>query len=80
MIPIIGVSPILVLGTVIIIAVAPAGKAGAASSLSETGNQLGIALGMALPGSIGTWAYRTSFIKHHPAQMKNKKNLPENNK
>jgi MFS transporter, DHA2 family, multidrug resistance protein len=68
-IAIIGVSPILVLGTGIIISAAPAEKAGAAASISETGNQLGIALGVALLGSIGTFVYRTTFVKHHPAAI-----------
>jgi MFS transporter, DHA2 family, multidrug resistance protein len=68
-IAIIGVSPILVLGTGIIISAAPAEKAGAAASMSETGNQLGIALGVALLGGIGIFVYRTTFVKHHPAAI-----------
>lgn len=59
-----GVSPILVLGTGIIIGSAPPEKAGSASSLSETVNQLGIAIGVAFLGSIGVFVYRSSMINH----------------
>lgn len=63
---VIGVSPLLVLGTGIVLGSAPAEKAGAAASISETSNQLGIALGVAFLGSIGTVAYRKTIIKHLP--------------
>ncbi|HMH22829.1 MAG TPA: MFS transporter [Puia sp.] len=58
-----GASPILILGTGIIIASAPPEKAGSAASLSETSNQLGVALGVAILGSIGTFVYRAEIIK-----------------
>jgi MFS transporter, DHA2 family, multidrug resistance protein len=62
----IGVCPILVLGTGIVIGSAPPEKGGAAASLSETCNQLGIALGVAILGSIGTFTYRAVIAKHLP--------------
>ncbi len=54
----VGVAPPTVLGTELVInSVAPE-KAGSAASVSETGNELGIALGLAVLGSIGTIVYR----------------------
>ena len=53
-----GVSPIIGLGTDIVIGSAPPDKAGSAASLSETVNELGVALGIALLGSIGALIYR----------------------
>lgn len=61
---VIGVSPVLVLGTGIIIGSAPVEKAGAASSISETSNHLGVALGVAILGSIGSFVYHTTIDKH----------------
>ena len=66
---VIGVSPILVLGTGIIIGSAPQEKAGAAASISETGNQLGIALGVALLGSIGAFIYHKRIEKNIPGGL-----------
>jgi len=65
-IAVIGVSPILILGTGIVVGSAPPEKAGAAASISETSNQLGIALGVAFLGSIGTAVYRNMIGKHLP--------------
>ena len=63
---VIGVSPVLVLGTGIIIGSAPEEKAGAASSISETSNHLGVALGVAILGSIGSFIYHITIEKHLP--------------
>ncbi len=63
---VIGVSPVLVLGTGIIIGSAPEEKAGAASSISETSNHLGVALGVAILGSIGSFVYHSAIDKHLP--------------
>lgn len=54
----IGISPLLVLGTDLIIGSAPPEKAGSVSALSETSSELGIALGIALMGSITTSVYQ----------------------
>lgn len=54
----IGISPLLVLGTDLIIGSAPPEKAGSVSALSETSSELGIALGIALMGSIATSVYQ----------------------
>lgn len=61
----IGVAPIFVLGTGIVIGSAPPEKGGSAASLSETCNQLGIALGVAILGSIGAFFYRIDIARHH---------------
>jgi MFS transporter, DHA2 family, multidrug resistance protein len=53
-----GVTPAWVLGTDLIVGSVPPEKAGAASSLSETGSELGMALGVAVIGSIGAAVYR----------------------
>ncbi|MFV2194660.1 MFS transporter [Nocardiopsis sp. LOL_012] len=53
-----GVGPFGALGTDMVVGSAPADKAGSAASMSETGNELGIALGVALLGSAGTAVYR----------------------
>ncbi|MFG2503371.1 MFS transporter [Streptomyces sp. NPDC048441] len=47
---------------------APAEKAGSASSLLETGQEFGGALGMALLGSIGTAVYRNDIPDAAPAE------------
>jgi MFS transporter, DHA2 family, multidrug resistance protein len=54
----IGAAPASTLSVDLIIGAAPAERAGAASAISETGNELGNALGIALLGSIGVAAYR----------------------
>ncbi len=60
-------SPIFVLATDLIVSSAPPERAGAASALSETGSELGGALGIALLGSIGTAAYRHAMTARMPA-------------
>lgn len=52
-----GVGPISVLGTDLVVTSAPPSRAGAASSLSETSSELGVALGVAILGSLGSAAY-----------------------
>ena len=54
-----GLGPVFILATDLIVGTAPAERAGAASAISETGAELGGALGIALLGSIGTAVYRT---------------------
>ncbi|GAB3441002.1 MFS transporter [Actinophytocola sediminis] len=53
-----GLGPIVTLGTDTVVAAAPPERAGAASAISETGTELGTALGIAVFGSIGFAAYR----------------------
>jgi DHA2 family multidrug resistance protein-like MFS transporter len=53
-----GLSPVFTLGIDAIVAAAPAERAGAAAALSETGSELGGALGIAVLGSVATAIYR----------------------
>ncbi|SFC55141.1 MFS transporter [Streptomyces aidingensis] len=53
-----GLSPALVLGTDLVLGAAPVEKAGSASSMSETASELGLGLGVALLGTLGTAVYR----------------------
>jgi MFS transporter, DHA2 family, multidrug resistance protein len=53
-----GVSPVVTLATDLIVGAVPPERAGVASGLSETGTELGGALGIALLGSVATAVYR----------------------
>jgi len=64
-----GCGPIGALGTDILVATAPAERAGAASAVSETATELGGALGIALLGSLGTAVYRSSLTGKLPATI-----------
>jgi MFS transporter, DHA2 family, multidrug resistance protein len=59
-----GVGPVGTLATDLIVGAAPAHAAGAASGISETGTELGGALGIAILGSIGTAVYRSDLATH----------------
>jgi MFS transporter, DHA2 family, multidrug resistance protein len=61
-----GVSPVVILATDIIVGSAPVERAGAASAISETSSELGGALGIAILGSIGTAIYRTRMTAAMP--------------
>lgn len=52
-----GIAPLTVLGTDLIIGAAPPERAGSASAISETSAELGAALGIAVMGSIATVVY-----------------------
>ena len=64
-----GCGPIGALGTDILVAAAPAERAGAASAVSETATELGGALGIALLGSLGTAIYRSTLAGKLPAAI-----------
>jgi MFS transporter, DHA2 family, multidrug resistance protein len=63
----VGVAPASTLSVDLIISAAPAERAGAASAISETGGELGNALGIALLGSIGVAVYRGAMADGLPA-------------
>jgi DHA2 family multidrug resistance protein-like MFS transporter len=65
----IGLGPVFILATDLIVGTAPAERAGAASAISETGAELGGALGIALLGSIGTAVYRGAVTDALPASV-----------
>ncbi|WP_142105127.1 MFS transporter [Pseudonocardia cypriaca] len=54
----VGLAPVYLLTTEMIVSAAPANRAGSASAISETGVELGGALGVAVLGSIGAAGYR----------------------
>lgn len=56
-----GLGTIAALGTDLVIGAAPAEKAGAASAMSETVQELGLALGIATLGSVTTAVYRNEM-------------------
>ncbi|HEX5690661.1 MAG TPA: MFS transporter, partial [Roseiflexaceae bacterium] len=60
-------SPMFNLTTELIVGSVPPERAGAASGISETGAELGGALGIAILGSIGTAVYRTGVSEGLPA-------------
>jgi DHA2 family multidrug resistance protein-like MFS transporter len=65
-----GVAPVVTLATDLIVGAAPPERAGEASGLSETGTELGGALGIALLGSIATAVYRGQLTDTLPAGLK----------
>ena len=56
-----GIGGAVAFGTDLVVGSAPPAKAGSAASISETSNELGIALGIAILGSIGSIVYRTQL-------------------
>jgi DHA2 family multidrug resistance protein-like MFS transporter len=62
-----GISPVVILATDLIVGSAPIERAGAASAISETSSELGGALGIAVLGSIGAAVYRGAMAGAVPA-------------
>ncbi len=62
-----GLAPVLTLTTDLIVGSAPPERAGAASGISETGAELGGALGISILGSIGVAVYRGQLASSLPA-------------
>jgi DHA2 family multidrug resistance protein-like MFS transporter len=60
-------APLFSLTTELIVGSAPPERAGAASAISETGAEVGGALGIAVLGSVGTAVYRTGVATGLPA-------------
>ena len=61
-----GLSPVFTLANDLILGCAPPERAGSASAISETGSELGGALGIAILGSIGTAIYRSRLANSAP--------------
>ena len=57
-----GMGPLATLGTDLVVGSAPLEQAGSASSLSETSSELGIALGVAVFGSVGAAVYHSRAV------------------
>ena len=64
-----GIAIILTCITDLVVAAAPAERAGAASALLETGQELGGALGIAILGSVGAAVYGSYFTAHTPQNV-----------
>ncbi len=64
-----GLAPVFTATTDLIVGSAPPERAGAASGISETGAELGGALGIAILGSIGTAVYRSRLADLLPANV-----------
>ncbi|MGW0790041.1 MFS transporter [Streptomyces sp. NPDC002911] len=62
-----GLGALAALGTDLVVGAAPAEKAGSASAMSETVQELGLALGVAILGSLATAAYRNEVRAEIPA-------------
>jgi DHA2 family multidrug resistance protein-like MFS transporter len=60
-------APVFTLTTELIVGSSPPERAGAASGISETGSELGGALGIAILGSIGAAVYRNAVANGLPA-------------
>lgn len=64
-----GLGTIAALGTELVVGSAPADKAGSASAMSETVQDLGISLGIAILGSLATAIYRQAMRAHMPVGL-----------
>ena len=62
-----GLGPVFILATDLILGTTPPERAGAASAISETGAEFGGALGIAILGSLGTAMYRAEVVESIPA-------------
>lgn len=69
----VGVMPMMILGTDLVVGSVPVEKAGVASAISETASELGMALGVALIGSVGALVYqqhmRQALYEQLPAEQ-----------
>lgn len=64
-----GLGTIAALGTDLVVSSAPADKAGSASAMSETVQDLGVAVGVATLGSLATAVYRGQIDAHIPDDL-----------
>lgn len=64
-----GTGPTMVLGTDLVVATAPPGKAGSAAAMSETSSEFGLAIGIAILGVLGTGIYRADVADSIPAEL-----------
>ncbi|MDD7970839.1 MFS transporter [Roseinatronobacter alkalisoli] len=65
-----GLGTIAALGTDLVVSTAPPTKAGAASAMSEMVQELGVALGVAILGSLTTFIYRREIFDALPSGLR----------
>ncbi|MDT9687983.1 MFS transporter [Streptomyces sp. P9(2023)] len=65
----VGITPVAALGADMIVGSAPPEQAGPAAALSETSNEFGGALGIALVGSLATAVFRGSMADAYPKEV-----------
>jgi len=65
----VGIMPVMILGTDLVVSSVPPEQAGAAAATSETATELGMALGIAVIGSIGAAIYRQHVSESLPAGL-----------
>jgi DHA2 family multidrug resistance protein-like MFS transporter len=65
----VGIGMVTTVATELVVGVAPAERAGAASAMSETANELGGSLGIAVLGTVGAAVYRGSMADTMPAGL-----------
>ena len=63
---VLGLSPATVLATDLVVGSAPQERAGSAAALSETSGELGVALGIAVMGTVLTGLYRSTLVESLP--------------
>lgn len=64
-----GLGAIAALGTDLVVGTAPPAKAGSAAAMSEMVQELGIALGVAILGSLATFIYRREILAALPSSL-----------
>lgn len=65
----VGIMPVMILGTDLVVGSVPPEKAGAAAATSETAAELGMALGIAVIGSVGAAVYQQHIVESLPAGL-----------
>lgn len=65
----VGVMPMMILGTDLVMSSVPPEKTGAAAATSETATELGMAMGIAVIGSVGAAVYRKHMADQMPAGL-----------
>ncbi|WP_156753411.1 MFS transporter [Actinokineospora pegani] len=64
-----GIGPMMALGTDLVVGAAPEERAGSAAAMSETAMELGLALGVAVLGSVGAAVYRAGISGDLPGGL-----------